>query len=415
METKAFAQETETDCWKEHVVYLETKIEALLALNKEQEGKIEALMARVLKLTQQVYGRKSEQQSLQEKDSEDDSPPIQSSDRRQYTNLPVREEIHAVSEANQHCPHCGVPYDPFPPGEETSVEIDWRVAVPSIASAPPCALYNAIYAHCQSAGLWQADETGWKVFEEVEGKASNRWWLWAFASSDAVVFVMDPSRSATVPKKFFGLTGNDPHPAKGLLGSDFYRVYQALGDGIQSFFCWAHMRRHFLDAARGYPHLQSWTDEWRDRIATLYRLHAARQKLSPGAHSYLEADDELHRFVKDEIEANWRRQVTDRLLPLAARDVLGTVQRHWEGLTRFLDNPELPLDNNAMERLLRTPVVGRKNPLTYLTDLLTAGANPGAQPLEGNALERFLPWLMSDTDKKAWDMEKSPGQAGWRS
>jgi hypothetical protein len=41
--------------------------------------------------------------------------------------------------------------------------------------------------------------------------------------------------------------------------------------------------------------------------------------------------------------------------------VLKTVERHWEGLTRFLDNPELPLDNNAAERLLRTPVVGRKN------------------------------------------------------
>ena len=176
METKAFAQETETDCWKEQNACLKTENTALLALNKEQEGKIEALMARVLKLTQQVYGRKSEQQSLKEKDSEYDSPQIQSSvqrgqregakghGRRKYTILPVREEIHDVSEANRHCPQCGLPYDPFPPGEETSVEIDWRVAVPSIASAPPCALYNAIYAHCQSAGLWQADETGWKVF-----------------------------------------------------------------------------------------------------------------------------------------------------------------------------------------------------------------------------------------------------------
>jgi len=97
-------------------------------------------------------------------------------------------------------------------------------------------LYDAIHAHCLSAGLWQADETGWKIFEEVEGKASNRWWLWAFASPDTVVFVMDPSRSAAVPKKFFGLTGDNP--AKGLLGSDFYRVYQVLGETILSFFCW---------------------------------------------------------------------------------------------------------------------------------------------------------------------------------
>lgn len=529
METKALPQGTELENWE--VACLEAENTQLRAENaalaarvKELEGQIEALMARVLKLTQQVYGRKSEQQSPQKKDSANDSPQSngrrgqqqgsKGHGRRKYLNLPVREEIHDIHEANRHCPRCGLPYEPFP-GDETSEEIDWQVrvervvhkrkryqktcqcpGVPAIITAPPPAkviakglftagfiarlliekfvlgrplyrigtalqmeglelsqgtlvgvlqqvafllapLDEAIRAHCRSAGLWQADETGWKVFEEVEGKASNRWWLWAFASSDAVVFVIDPSRSASVPKKFFGLTGHDPHPAKGLLGSDFYRVYQALGDSIQSFFCWAHLRRYFLDAARGYPQLQSWTDKWRDRIATLYRLHGARHALSPGTQSFLEADDELRRFVKDEIEANWRSQVTDRTLLLAARDVLGTVERHWEGLTRFLDNLELPLDNNAMERLLRTPVVGRKNfygsgsqwsgefaamiwtvaataaranlnPLTYLTDLLTACANSGVKPLEGDALDRFLPWMMSDADKKAWARGESP-------
>ena len=33
----------------------------------------------------------------------------------------------------------------------------------------------------------------------------------------------------------------------------------------------------------------------------------------------------------------------------------------WVGLTRFLDDPRIPLDNNAAERALRGPVVGRKN------------------------------------------------------
>ena len=37
------------------------------------------------------------------------------------------------------------------------------------------------------------------------------------------------------------------------------------------------------------------------------------------------------------------------------------MQRQWDGLTLFLDFPEVPLDNNECERLLRTPVVGRKN------------------------------------------------------
>ena len=35
--------------------------------------------------------------------------------------------------------------------------------------------------------------------------------------------------------------------------------------------------------------------------------------------------------------------------------------KHWDGLTVFLANAKVPLDNNAAERVLRGPVVGRKN------------------------------------------------------
>ena len=35
--------------------------------------------------------------------------------------------------------------------------------------------------------------------------------------------------------------------------------------------------------------------------------------------------------------------------------------RHWSALTRFLDNPFVPLHNNRTERALRSLVLGRKN------------------------------------------------------
>ena len=35
--------------------------------------------------------------------------------------------------------------------------------------------------------------------------------------------------------------------------------------------------------------------------------------------------------------------------------------RYWEGLTAFVDDPYVPLDNNASERALRGLVLGRKN------------------------------------------------------
>ena len=41
------------------------------------------------------------------------------------------------------------------------------------------------------------------------------------------------------------------------------------------------------------------------------------------------------------------------------------VLARWEGLTLFLENPRLPLDNNRAENALRGPVVGRKNYLQF--------------------------------------------------
>ena len=107
---------------------------ALAGRVKELEGQVEALMARVLKLTQQVYGRRSEL-SPKEKVFMGASPQIQNNGRRgqqqgakghgrrKYLNLSAREEIHDVFEADRHCPRCGLPYDSFP-GDEISEQID---------------------------------------------------------------------------------------------------------------------------------------------------------------------------------------------------------------------------------------------------------------------------------------------------
>jgi transposase len=47
-------------------------------------------------------------------------------------------------------------------------------------------------------------------------------------------------------------------------------------------------------------------------------------------------------------------------LPAFGKAVRYMLER-WTGLTRFIDDPRIPLDNNAAERALRGLVVGRKN------------------------------------------------------
>ncbi|MGI2027161.1 IS66 family transposase [Endozoicomonas acroporae] len=41
-------------------------------------------------------------------------------------------------------------------------------------------------------------------------------------------------------------------------------------------FCWAHVRRDFIDTSRGDPDLEKWSIAWVDRIARLYYLNEQR-------------------------------------------------------------------------------------------------------------------------------------------
>ena len=43
------------------------------------------------------------------------------------------------------------------------------------------------------------------------------------------------------------------------------------------------------------------------------------------------------------------------------------LKNHWEGLTKFLRIPGVPLDTNIVERAIKTPVLNKKNWLFYKT------------------------------------------------
>jgi transposase len=271
---------------------------------------------------------------------------------------------------------------------------------------------------------WHADETGWRVFESLEGKAGHRWYLWVFHSASAVVMTLDPHRAATVPEAHFqGLT-------TGIVICDRYSAYKKLARtmGFLLAFCWAHVRRDFLTLARGYPEQEAWAMAWVARIGTLYTLNNQR----------LAATEDRVAFDKREIalHAHLQRMVDDRDAALqdplahpAVVKVLTSLRRHWPGLVVFVDHPEIPLDNNVAERALRGPVVGRKNyygsgsrwagefaasmftvlmtlqlwqinPRRWFTEYGQACAENGrSAPAD---LSPFLPWAMTPERYAAW-------------
>ena len=200
----------------------------------------------------------------------------------------------------------------------------------------------------------QADETRWLVFAEHQGKVGHTWWLWVFGGSDTVVYVLDPFRSHDVPENHF------PPNAGGSLLVDRYSAYKAMAQVKEGTlvlaFCWAHVRRDFVAVGKGWPELKDWALAWLKRIRELYRWN--RQRQSPAADS--SADTALRQTVIA-FEQQVATELAEPVLREPCRKVLTSLQEHWHGLTRFLDDPRIPMDNNVSERRLRGPALGRKN------------------------------------------------------
>ena len=121
-------------------------------------------------------------------------------------------------------------------------------------------------------------------------------------------------------------------------------------------FCWAHVRRDFVRVGKGWPELKPWALVWLRRIRDLYQ--ANRRRLD--GPDEVAADQEVRRLVET-MRQQSLAELADPTLRTPCRKALTSLQDHWDGLTRFVDDRRIPMDNNAMERRLRNPAVGRKN------------------------------------------------------
>lgn len=281
-------------------------------------------------------------------------------------------------------------------------------------------VYEAIAAHNVSAQHWHVDETGWKVFEKVAGKDSERWFLWVFQNTESAVYKISPSRSAQVLKDYFG----EDHDG-GILNVDRYGAYKAIAKtGLYILaFCWAHVRRDFLKHAKAYSQQENWGLAWVDRIGQLYHFNNLRVQHKPNSKAFRENDHLLKQAIKD-MSKQLALETQDLQILPSAKKLLKSLAAHWEGLMVFVQHPDVPMDNNVAERGLRTPVVGRKNyygsgavwsaelaavMFTILKTLKLNGVNPQTWLLAylqecamrgGEApdcVDPFLPWNMSDS------------------
>ena len=222
---------------------------------------------------------------------------------------------------------------------------------------------EAILAHQNKAAVRHGDETGWRIHSLREQGRSSRAWLWTSVSDDAVYFHIDPSRSAEVAKTLFGAVIGIVFLVCDRL-STYKKMARELDGKVVLCWCWAHQRRDFIHCAAGQVRMTQWCQAWIERIAAIYRLNEARLiHYDPCRDrqraAFTAAQSELKATV-DDLFSGAERELA--ALPLEAREgkALRSLVNHREGLSVFVDRLQVPMDNNAAERALRGPVIGRR-------------------------------------------------------
>ena len=236
-------------------------------------------------------------------------------------------------------------------------------------------IHQALLAHVKTADRLFMDETRLPVLDPGRGKTKTGW-LWALTRDDrpfggtdppAVVFRYAPGRGQDHPEKMLqGFTD--------CLQVDGYGAYKHLavarGDrpALTLVYCWAHARRKLVELTRTSPHPVA--EQGIRMIAELYRIEAGIKGQNPA--NRLAARQTNSKPVLEAFHA-W---LTETRARTSSKSPLGSalkyIANHWDGLGRFIDDGQLDLDTNPVERNIRPIALTRKN-------ALFAGHDAGAQ------------------------------------
>jgi transposase len=217
--------------------------------------------------------------------------------------------------------------------------------------------YKAIRDRVLKSPLVHADETSWRLLQ----KGSKLWWAWAVSNHDAVHYQIRDSRATESAADL--LDGYE-----GTVMADGYGVYESLSRAspkIRLVNCWAHARRKFEETSENWP---TESAEMLSLIGEIYAIEREIPAWDPSApkedqHAALEERRRVRMDRSRAVLARIRDWIyAQRCLPQSELGkAIAYVGGRWAGLTAFVEDPRVPLDNNHAERTMRGPVLGRKN------------------------------------------------------
>ena len=170
------------------------------------------------------------------------------------------------------------------------------------------------------------------------------------------LFDFTVSRHRDGPEDFFtGWSGT-------ILGDcwhGFEAISVASGGSILRAACNAHARRYF-EKVSDYP---ADRHRWLAWFQQLYDVNAREAGLSPEAKLELRQREACPVWdtIRAELDSIGQRTTSVVLPKSELAKALNYVTNHWNELTRYLDDPALPIDNNECEQLMKQAAIGRKN------------------------------------------------------
>jgi len=223
-----------------------------------------------------------------------------------------------------------------------------------IKRASPCfsPLYEAIKRRNRQGNHWGSDETSLAVFIAREGRETFNYCLWQYQCSDTVVFVFCPTRGGEHPREYF-------KGCKGIVNVDRAKAYQTLPEWIVLAFCWAHVRRDFIKIGRYKKGHRMWALTYIRMIKRIYRQN--RKRLQATTEDEFKVQQLRLKHNLDVLLKCCDAELDNEKLSEVRRKPLKSLKNHWKGLTVFVDNPEIPMDNNQSERAFRDVARFRQN------------------------------------------------------
>jgi transposase len=226
----------------------------------------------------------------------------------------------------------------------------------SIALLVP--IYEAQLASIRESHVIAMDETPIKAGRSAHGKMRSAYFWPVYGDRDEVCFPYRPNRNH---EHVASLLGGRPRPGT-VLHTDGYAAYEAYAKAakITHAQCWAHARRELFEAEAADPARARLALE---HIAGIYELEQRiRDRALVGEakreQRILEAKPRVEAFFAF---VDLAFSETGLLPATPFTKALAYVRERKDALSVFLEDPEVALDTNHLERALRVVPMGRKN------------------------------------------------------